>query len=193
MPTENPLAGLSQPQVRAIDALASGSSIVEAAQAAGVHRCTVHTWCRGHKIFRIALDESRTVQAETVLEHYRGLVASAVEALREIIEDPETPKGIRLKAALAVLNTVSAAASKKSSPEIGEVYYLDASEPEPEPAAAPAPPVAQSTSEEIAAEIERIRASDPFHPSAPCPCESGLDYGSCCGPIFDGMPDSRAA
>ena len=59
MTTTPDFGGLTKPQIIALDALVRGMSITEAADAAGVHRCTIHTWCRGHKDFRGALNETR--------------------------------------------------------------------------------------------------------------------------------------
>ena len=202
MDTNTPTPGLSQPQLRVIEALVTGSSITDAAAAAGVHRCTIHAWCRGHREFSLALVENKKVYAEIVLDHYRGLVASAAGALREIIEHPDTPKGVRLKAALAVLNTVSAAA-KQAGGEDGFFFLDHPTEIAASAAAAPQPPpVAES--EPVAARLtpqEELLLNDPFHPAAPCPCESGQPFGSCRAPLFAeiprdlpaGLPATRAA
>ena len=197
MSTITSVAGLSQPQLRALNALVTGSSVTDAAIASGVHRCTVHTWCRGHKLFRAALDDSKRIQAEIVMDHYRGLVDDAVAALREIVTDLDCAPGIRLKAALAILNGASTA-PKQEAPEM---FYLD------EAAAAgftgqelapPDPPqVAGQTASPEAAPPEPSEppVNDDMapSPSSACICGSGRKFWRCCFVEPVPLPKPRAA
>ena len=88
MSENGPAAGLSPPQLRALRALVTGSSVTPAATAAGVHPRTVHAWCRSHELFRSALDDSRRIQDEDVIDQYRGLATAATAALRDILSNP---------------------------------------------------------------------------------------------------------
>ena len=107
MPTNAPAPGLSLSQIQALEALVTGSPIADAAKAAGVHRCTVHTWCRDNRAFRAALADTKRMHAESVQDHFRSLVESASAGLRKIVESDDTPTPVRLKAILAVLNFVA--------------------------------------------------------------------------------------
>ena len=115
------------------------------------------------------------------------MVESAASALRELIEDPDTPKGVRLKAALAVLNTVGVAAKQAAGED--DIYYLDKAKKAAPEATAPAPQPAPEAVVEAASEA---LPAGPFRPAAPCPCGSGQLHASCCGPFFE-LPMPRAA
>ena len=200
------VAGLSQPQLRALNALVTGSSVTDAAIAAGVHRCTVHTWCRGHKLFRSALEDSKRIQAEVVIDHYRGLVETAVLTLRDILTDLDCAPGIRLKAALAVLNTVSAVPKQEKE----EMFYLDeaaeagitvpaAVEPETTQPETAQPGIALPATQSAGSEAEP-EASGPaidddiaHSPASACLCGSGKKFWRCCGADPVPLPKPRAA
>ena len=183
MPQTDPIAGLSQPQILALNAIAAGSSIADAAALAGVHRCTIHTWSRENKTFRAALGENKRLHAEMVGEQYRGLADAAVAALRDILENPKTAAGVRLKAALAVLNAVTAAAP--------------AAEPETQPAA---PEQSVQTPEPAPLEVQMAEFLDvpttpdlADDPITSCNCGSGKKAWRCCGIDGIGPRYSRAA
>ena len=198
--TTTSVAGLSQPQLRAFNALVTGSSVTEAALAAGVHRCTVHTWCRGHELFRSALEDSKRIQAEIVTDHYRGLVDDAVAALRNIVTDFDCAPGIRLKAALAILNGASAA-PKQETPER---FFLDEAAAAgfiPHEPAQPDPPqVADRTASpegnvpaDLPAEDPEIVSDVARSPASACLCGSGKKFWRCCGADPVPLPKPRAA
>ena len=198
MSTTTSIAGLSQPQLRALNALVTGSSVTDAALAAGVHRCTVHTWCRGHELFRSALEDSNRIQAEVVIDHYRGLVDTAVATLRDILSDLDCAPGIRLKAALAVLNTVATAPKQETE----EMFYLDeaaaAGITVPEPAQPDPPQVAGQTAgpEATGPAIEddpAIQSDIARSPASACLCGSGKKFWRCCGGDPVPLPKPRAA
>ena len=197
-----PAAGLSQSQLRAFNALVTGSSVTDAAIAAGVHRCTVHTWCRSHELFRTALEDSKRIQAEIVHDHYRGLVDAAVACLRDIVTDLDCAPGIRLKAALAILNA-AAAVPKQEAPEM---FSLDAVAAAglaaPVPAQPDPPQLADLTAGPEAAlpEAALPEENDPAiesdiarSPASACLCGSGKKFWRCCGADPVPLPKPRAA
>ena len=196
MSTTTSIAGLSQPQLRALNALVTGSSVTDAALAAGVHRCTVHTWCRGHELFRSALEDSKRIHAEVVIDHYRGLVETAVLTLRDILTDLDCAPGIRLKAALAVLNTVAAAPKQETQ----KMFYLDEAAaagitmPEPVLVEAAQPEAAQPEAAAPALEEDPAIQSDIARsPASACLCGSGKKFWRCCGGDPVPLPKPRAA
>ncbi len=168
---------LTATQLQVIKALVTGSTIKDAAEAAGVHRSTVHDWTRVHHEFRAALDTARHHYAQLVEDELRSLAAASTAFLRKCIEDETMSPAIRLRAALAIIKSVSANTPARREREFDDlveaaVHAADRqvaldralSEPpqsEPESPATPAP-----------ATIPR---------SAPCPCGSGAKYKRCCG------------
>ena len=185
-------AALSHPQIRALNALSKGATVTDAAEAAGVNRCTVHTWCRGHEVFRSFLDESKRMQAEIVLDHFRGLVDSAAAALRQILADPDTAPGIRLKAALAVMNTVTAASKQEDT----KMFYLDEAQAAgliPAASAEPAPPSEPAPGTEAEATPARQDATIASSSLTACLCGSGKKHWVCCGLDPMVLPLPRAA
>jgi AcrR family transcriptional regulator len=99
---------LTTAQCRAVAALAGGATIVNAAAAAGVSRPTVYAWFQNNAEFTAELNRARAEQREAIRTELRGLATAAVGTVRELIESPETPPAVRLRASLAVLQAVGA-------------------------------------------------------------------------------------
>ncbi len=97
---------LTTTQLQVIKALVSGSTIKDAAEAAGVHRSTVHDWTRVHHEFRAALDAAR---------HH------STAFIRKCIEDETMPTAIRLRAALAVVKSVPANAPARRERDFNDL------------------------------------------------------------------------
>lgn len=79
---------LSPQQQRAIEQLLMGSSVTEAAQAAGLSRQTVSGWCNGHQAFQAELSERRAQALRDVQQQIEDAALMAVEVLSEIARDP---------------------------------------------------------------------------------------------------------
>lgn len=97
------LTNLQANQVKALEALAAGGSVDEAAAAAGVTVRTVYRW-RTSPDFAGAL---RAANAEGLRELARLVAASsreAVEYLRAVIADVKAPHGVRIRAAGQLLS-----------------------------------------------------------------------------------------
>lgn len=105
---ELPPAPLTPRQISVLKNLASGMSVSAAAAAAGLHRTTVHHWCRTSLPFASTLRNACAERVSRVREDIDNLTPSAIQALREALEDPNTPQSIRLRAALAVLKHATA-------------------------------------------------------------------------------------
>jgi hypothetical protein len=97
---------LSPKQIEVTYALAAGQSLTAAAEAAGIHRSTIHEW-RAQPAFRSALQSARDARADSIREDTLDMAALATSALRTLLTDPETPPAVRLKAALSVLHSAT--------------------------------------------------------------------------------------
>jgi hypothetical protein len=98
-----PTAPLSPVQAQVIAALAQGRTITDAARDAGLHRTTIHHWFRTEPTFNTAFQGAQREYVETLQDGMRDLAARAVETLRNLLDDPETPPAVRLRTALAIL------------------------------------------------------------------------------------------
>ncbi len=147
-------ASLSPSQAQVASALAQGHTITAAAHAAGVHRTTVHHWLRHEPAFQAEVVNARSQYFATLGDEMRELTALALKTIRTLLDDPDTPPAIRLKAALAAL----------TRPQVG--WGL------PELVDSPLDREVVDVSEEIeSAAVSR---------NAPCPCGSGRKYKRCC-------------
>ena len=208
MPTNAPAPGLSLSQIQALEALVTGSPIADAAKAAGVHRCTVHTWCRDNRAFRAALADTKRMHAESVQDHFRSLVESASAGLRKIVESDDTPTPVRLKAILAVLNFVATHDPVLEAKSAGGVstegynQFLDAMENTVHDRRALDAALNQPAERIPAQATATVHPAPPVQPNAPaelvargspCPCGSRQKYKRCCGINSPGITDARAA
>jgi uncharacterized protein YecA (UPF0149 family) len=156
------MQSLTPTQLAVLNTLASGQTVTAAAHEAGIHRTTVHHWCRTLPQFRCALDDARQSRADAFRDQLHELAAPALALIRNTIEDDSAPPALRLRAALAVLKSAMEPAVSQNEPseEIHHNSSLSSSEP-----AVPPPP------EQI---VQTPRG-------ASCPCGSGLKYKRCCG------------
>jgi hypothetical protein len=93
---------LSTAQQTVLLHIARGATITTAAAQAGVHRSTVHLWMRT-PAFAEALDQARQDFTGGIRDQFQELEIIALLSLRQLLENTDTPPGIRLKAALAIL------------------------------------------------------------------------------------------
>src|SRR6266852_746366 len=96
-------ATLPPAQAQPTAALAQGRTITDAARDAGIHRTTIHHCFRTEPVFTTALQEAQREYVETLQDGMRDLAARAVETLRNLLDDPNTPPAVRLRTALAIL------------------------------------------------------------------------------------------
>jgi AcrR family transcriptional regulator len=96
-------ATLPPAQAQVIAALAQGRTITDAARDAGIHRTTIHHWFRTEPVFKAAFQEAQREYVDTLHDRLRDLAARAVETLRNLLNDPNTPPAVRLRTALAIL------------------------------------------------------------------------------------------
>ena len=178
------ISNLSPAQAQVIAALAQGRTITDAARDAGIHRTTIHHWFRTEPLFKSSFEEAQREYVETLHDGMRDLAARAVETLRSLLDDPNTPPAVRLRTALAVLQ-------RPRFPKPG--WQL------PERIETPREQEVVDQLVEIEADYRAMRMSEalqknaqqkqeepppaatPIARSAPCPCGSGNKYKRCCG------------
>jgi hypothetical protein len=98
---------LSQQQLDVIAALSNGATIAIAAELAGVHRNTIAYWRRENLTFQKTLSHAYYDRAMLAREKAEALLDIAIKTLQGILVDEKAPAGVRLKAALAVIQTAS--------------------------------------------------------------------------------------
>src|ERR1051325_2611004 len=125
--------GLSPQQLAVICALSNGLTTTAAAEEAGVHCNTIANWRRNFLPFQRALADSQYDRALYFREKIEELVDLAIQSLHQILSDPATPPSVRLKAALAVVQTAATPPDPKKQVEfnIEPVQLQDARTPAP--------------------------------------------------------------
>jgi hypothetical protein len=104
---------LTPKQLEVIQAVAAGASKAAAARDAGVDRTTIYLWLKTSPDFGAQLNLARCEYEEALKARFRKLEEPAFQTVSEIMQSPETPPGVRLRAALAVIN----AAAKMNEPD----------------------------------------------------------------------------
>ena len=94
---------LSSQQQTALKQMLMGTSITEAAQAAGVTRQTVSEWCNHHDGFQAELSAGRASALRDAEQQLEEAAHMAVGVLGEIARDPAVPASVRVKASVAIL------------------------------------------------------------------------------------------
>ena len=98
---------LSQQQIAVISALSTGATVTTAAEQAGVHRNTIANWRRNILPFQYALAHAQYDRALYFREKIEDLVDTAIQSVQQILADPGASPSVRLRAALAILQTAS--------------------------------------------------------------------------------------
>lgn len=97
---------LTPQKAEAIAAVARGATVTDAAKQAGVDRTTFYLWERSDVRFQAELNRAKQEQMDGMRARLRGLADAAVSTLQEMLTGTEVPAGVRLKAALAVLQSI---------------------------------------------------------------------------------------
>ncbi|MBL8217580.1 MAG: SEC-C domain-containing protein [Bryobacterales bacterium] len=184
---------LAPKQMEVLQALSSGLSITAAAETAGIHRTTVHHWCRTIPEFRNTLDAVRQARADAVRDAMHELVAPSLVIITNILNDASNSPSLRLRAAMAVIKF---AAATQKSPAVKGVTAEILSDISYEAGVKQGIDYATAQSEPEESEIHHNSSlssentpsdeSEPYHSAqiprnALCPCGSGNKYKRCCG------------
>jgi hypothetical protein len=78
-----PAPVLEPAQILALEALLSGQTVTEAAEAAGVNRTTVHRWLRDHFHFQAELNAARLALRQASFVRLDALAERALEVLQQ--------------------------------------------------------------------------------------------------------------
>lgn len=97
-------AHLTPAQAQVVRSLAAGRSVSAAAREAGLHRSTIHNWLNQSPAFSEAVRQARQDFQNELSDQLLELSAAALESLRGLLSNPETPPAVRLRAALAILD-----------------------------------------------------------------------------------------
>lgn len=84
---------------KALAALLTAKNLTEAAQVAGLDRKTLYNYLHDDKEFALQYKRQRELRAIEQAEQAAEERAAALDAIREIMTDPEQPGAVRLKAA----------------------------------------------------------------------------------------------
>ena len=95
---------LSAKQISVINTLIAGSSVTDAAKAAGVDRSTVHRWFNSDAQFVAEHNQQRSELVQAQREKLRSLSDKALELIEKLLNDGEASGSLRLRAALAILD-----------------------------------------------------------------------------------------
>jgi len=101
------MQSLTPIQQQLIQALSSGLTVTAAAAAAGLHRTTVHHWCRTVPEFRNAVDCARQARIDSFRDQMNELAAPAIAVLNNVVHDESAPPALRVRTALAILKFVT--------------------------------------------------------------------------------------
>lgn len=102
-------------QEQVIETLADGANVTEAAQQANVDRTTVYRW-KENPVFAAELNREKLERREKIRSAYCALLDDALRTARKVMMSSYTPPGVRLKAAMAVLDAAGALETETIGP-----------------------------------------------------------------------------
>ena len=109
---------LTPVQQQVLDLLSSGTSVGEAARQAGIHRNTIANWRRDSSAFRDCATYAQQRQAAHWRDELQTLAPIAMRTLRQTMTGDGASAGVRLRAALAVLDKVTASVPLEPAPVV---------------------------------------------------------------------------
>jgi hypothetical protein len=124
MRTKTDIYELSQAQLTAVDLLATGSTMVNAAEAVSVTRQTVSVWCNNDAEFKAALNRRRQELWNEQSDRLRSLLPKALDVVEAFLEAGAEPSD-RLRAATTVLRIAGVAPSQIGEVKAGRIRRED--------------------------------------------------------------------
>jgi hypothetical protein len=95
---------LSRKQELAIAALLTCSAITDAAKQCGIGEVTLHRWLKD-ATFQAAYREARRAVVQQAITQVQRATGEAVETLRNVMQDRESPASAKVSAAKTILET----------------------------------------------------------------------------------------
>ena len=93
-------------QAEVITALVRGATITDATRRANVDRSTFYLWLKSDAAFEPELNRAKREQRDALRAQLREVAGVAMSTVREMLTGPDVPPGVRLRAAIAVLQSV---------------------------------------------------------------------------------------
>ena len=115
---------LTPTQLAAIDHLATGSSITDAAKLANVTRQTVSGWLNGDPTFQAALNRRRADLWNETADRLRGLLPRALKRIEGAI-DTDGPEGLHAALALIRMAKLDLTPTGGTDPEEIEIQQTE--------------------------------------------------------------------
>jgi hypothetical protein len=106
--------------MKAIQSLVLGNTVAATAKAAGVGRGTLHRWLASDPHFAACLNSIRAEMASAARLELESLAGDAVQAIRDILTDPQAPARVRADLAFQVLDAVFSSDPGPTTPEGAE-------------------------------------------------------------------------
>ncbi len=114
-----PAKELTIQQIAALDALLNGSSVTDAAAAAGVDRSSVHNWLRKNFAFQAALNRGRKDMRQAIVHRLERLANNATECVDKAVREGN------VKVALEVVKRVNVFSRFCGSDDPAELEIAD--------------------------------------------------------------------
>jgi DNA-binding transcriptional MerR regulator len=114
------MSGLSEKQQRAIEAVLGHGTLAEAAEAVRVTPRTLRRWL-SDETFQRELKSARARVMDGIVNRLASLGSKAVAELDSILSNKRTKPGIRLRAALGILQHVQAAREADLEARLAEI------------------------------------------------------------------------
>jgi hypothetical protein len=191
---------LTPQQLQVIDALSNGATLTDAAAQAGIHRNTIANWRLNSPDFREALTTAHYDRALLYRDRAVDLADLAFEALRKVLTNPESSPSALLRAAIFIIEKVSAPPKfEKEKPASMADMFEAMAEAEHNRFAQQQPPEPASGAQNCTTVHNDAQPSPVFHMhnsaqppetyrrpepktgrNDTCPCGSAKKYKHCC-------------
>jgi hypothetical protein len=96
--------GPSPAQLKAIETLVAGKSVMEAATASEVDRTTVHRWLKDDVVFQVALNTAQRELRDAMQTRLLALADKAVDAIEQSIKEGDGKAALALLRGLGLLS-----------------------------------------------------------------------------------------
>lgn len=182
------MKSLTPEQLDVLYDLAEGKSVTAAADAAGIHRTTIHHWIRTIPEFRLTLDAARRAHIDAVRDQMNELAAPSLALLKKIVHDESAPLALRARTAFAILKFVATPEKQVIDKDLeahwtlmqsafSEGHKAGRSTAQTNPPEPSTDEIHHNSSHSTPAQNDEMQTPR----NAPCPCGSGNKYKRCCG------------